>query len=63
MEGKYRMANKVCESSWPTAQPQTALSYDIPVIEAAQAAVMLLELSAKMGLKQSRITYMRPPQR
>ena len=25
--GKYRMANKVCESSWPTAQPQTALSY------------------------------------
>ena len=37
--------------------------YDIPVIEAAQAAVMLLELSAKMGLKQSRITYMRPPQR
>ena len=21
------MANKVCESSWPTAQPQTALSY------------------------------------
>ena len=37
--------------------------YDIPVIEAAQAAVMLLELSAKMDLKQSRITYMRPPQR
>ena len=27
VEGKYRMANKVCESSWPTAQPQTALSY------------------------------------
>lgn len=37
--------------------------YDIPVIEAAQAAVMLLELSAKMGLRQSRITYMRPPER
>jgi len=37
--------------------------YEIPVIEAAQAAVMLLELSAKMGLKQSRITYMRPPVR
>ena len=25
--GKYRMENKVCESSWPTVQPQTALSY------------------------------------
>lgn len=37
--------------------------YDIPVIEAAQAAVMLLELSAKMHLKQSRITYMEPPVR
>ncbi|MEG0779911.1 MAG: aspartate/glutamate racemase family protein [Oscillospiraceae bacterium] len=37
--------------------------YDIPVIESAQAAVMLLELSAKMGLKQSRITYLPPPVR
>ena len=37
--------------------------YEIPVIEAAQAAVMLLELEAKMHLKQSRITYMRPPAR
>lgn len=37
--------------------------YEIPVIEAAQAAVMLLELEAKMKLKQSRITYMRPPER
>lgn len=37
--------------------------YDIPVIEAAQAAVMLLELYAKMNLRQSRITYMRPPER
>ena len=27
MDGKCRTANKVCESSWPTAQPQTALSY------------------------------------
>ena len=25
--GKYSMANKVCESSWPTAQPQTCLLY------------------------------------
>lgn len=40
-----------------------AKGYDIPVIEAAQAAVMLLELEARMGLKQSRITYMRPPVR
>ena len=39
------------------------LGYEIPVIEAAQAAVMLLELEAKMHLKQSRITYMRPPER
>ena len=37
--------------------------YEIPVIEAAQAAVMLLELEARMRLKQSRITYMRPPER
>ena len=36
---------------------------EIPVIEAAQAAVMLLELSARMRLRQSRITYMRPPVR
>lgn len=40
-----------------------AKGYNVPVIEAAQAAVMLLELSAKMHLKQSRITYMRPPHR
>ena len=39
------------------------LGYEIPVIEAAQAAVMLLELEAKMHLKQSRVTYMRPPKR
>ena len=39
------------------------LGYEIPVIEAAQAAVMLLELEAKMHLKQSRITNMRPPER
>jgi len=37
--------------------------YEIPVIEAAQAAVMLLELEARMHLLQSRITYMRPPER
>ena len=35
--------------------------YDIPVIEAAQAALKLLELSAQMQLKQSNITYMTPP--
>ena len=38
-------------------------SYDIPVLEAGQSAVMMCQLYAKMGLKQSRITYMRPPQR
>ena len=35
--------------------------YDVPVIEAAQAALMMLEMYAKMGLKQSRLTYMTPP--
>lgn len=34
--------------------------YDIPVIEAASAALMMVELYAKMGLKQSRLTYMMP---
>ena len=38
-------------------------AYDIPVLEAGQSAVMMCQLYAKMGLKQSRITYMRPPQR
>ena len=37
--------------------------YEIPVIEAAQAAVMLLEVEARMHLLQSRITYMRPPEK
>lgn len=32
--------------------------YDIPIIEPAQAAVMMLELYVKMGLKHSRVTYM-----
>lgn len=40
-----------------------ASGYEIPVIEAAQASVMLLELEARMHLLQSRITYMRPPKR
>ena len=39
------------------------ISYDIPVLEAGQSAVMMCQLYAKMGLKQSRITYMRSPQR
>ena len=37
--------------------------YRIPVMEAAQSAVMLLELTAKMGLCQSRITYMPIPEK
>ena len=37
--------------------------YEICVLEAAQSAVMLLELTAKMGLKQSRITYMPVPEK
>lgn len=38
-------------------------TYDVPVLEAGQSAVMMCQLYAKMGLKQSRITYMRPPVR
>lgn len=34
--------------------------YDIPVIEAAQSAMMMLELYAKMGLKHSRLAYRKP---
>lgn len=35
--------------------------YRVPVLEAAQSAVMLLELTVKMGLRHSRITYMPVP--
>lgn len=35
--------------------------YDIPVLEAAQSAMKMCEMYAKMGLKQSRLTYMKPP--
>ena len=44
-------------------QLKTKCGYDIPVLEAGQSAVMMCQLYAKMGLKQSRITYMKPPQR
>ncbi|MCI9486755.1 MAG: hydrogenase expression protein HupH [Lachnospiraceae bacterium] len=37
--------------------------YRIPVLEAAQSAVMFLELTVKMGLKQSRMTYMPVPEK
>ena len=37
--------------------------YDIPVLEAAQCAMTGLELYAKMGLYQSRETYMEPPKK
>lgn len=40
-----------------------AAGYDVPVLEAGQSAVMLCELCAKMGLRQSRLTYMDPPER
>ncbi|MGN0732551.1 MAG: aspartate/glutamate racemase family protein [Emergencia sp.] len=39
------------------------MGYEIPVVEAAQAALNMLEMYAKMGLKHSRITYMKPPQK
>lgn len=38
-------------------------TYDVPVLEAGQSAVMMCQLYAKMGLKQSRLTYMTPPER
>jgi len=37
--------------------------YDVPVIEAAQTAVIMLEMYAKMNLKQSRVTYMPIPKK
>ena len=37
--------------------------YEVPVIEAARSAVMLLELYAKMGLRHSRLTYLKPTQK
>lgn len=37
--------------------------YDVPVLEAAQCAVSLTELYARMGLYQSRQTYLEPPEK
>lgn len=37
--------------------------YDVPVLEAAQCAMTLTELYARMGLYQSRQTYMAPPEK
>ena len=37
--------------------------YDVPVLEAAQCAVALTELYARMGLYQSRQPYMPPPEK
>ncbi len=37
--------------------------YDVPVLEAAQCALTLTELYARMGLYQSRQTYMAPPEK
>ena len=37
--------------------------YGVPVLEAAQCAVTLTELYARMGLSQSRLTYMPPPEK
>ncbi len=35
--------------------------YDVPVFEAAQCALKMCEVYAKMGFRQSRLTYMKPP--
>ena len=37
--------------------------YDVPVLEAAQCAMMLTELYARMGLYPSRQTYLDPPEK
>lgn len=37
--------------------------YDVPVLEAAQCAITLTELYARMGLYPSRQTYMDPPEK
>lgn len=37
--------------------------YDIPVVEAAQSAVMMLEMYVKMGLRHSRLTYLPPAEK
>lgn len=37
--------------------------YDVPVLEAARCATILTELYARMGLYQSRETYMKPPEK
>lgn len=37
--------------------------FDIPVIEAAKSAVMMLELYVKMGLRHSRLTYLPPAEK
>lgn len=39
-----------------------AAGYDVPVLEAAQSALKLCEVYAEMGLRQSRLTYMTPPE-
>ena len=41
----------------------SADGYGVPVLEAAQCAVTLTELYARMGLSQSRLTYMPPPKK
>lgn len=35
--------------------------YDVPVLEAGACAMTMAELYARMGLKPSRLTYMKPP--
>ena len=39
------------------------LGYDVPIVEAAHSAVMMLEMYAKMGLKHSRLTYLKPTEK
>ena len=40
-----------------------AEGFDVPVVEAAQAALNTVEMYAKMKLRHSDLTYMRPPEK
>lgn len=37
--------------------------FDVPIVEAAQAALATVEMYAKMKFKHSRMTYMKPPEK
>ncbi len=44
-------------------QKLLAEGFDVPIVEAAQAALSTIEMYAKMKLRHSRLTYMAPPEK